>query len=204
MRRLLALVSLAVLMAGACARDEPRAAGITERWLNAVGDQGRDNLRSKSIRRAAGYGDQALVPKVVPANAEEDERTFSDLEVGKSIESADTARVPFRVTARLDGGDTTERKGTAVLTRRGSSWRVVDVTGRAAGERAPSEGGDRPSSATAGQWLGAIVIGLVLAVVSAVLIRRQPESTTGIAPGERPRTADRQGERSRGEVPLSE
>ena len=183
MRRALVLGLLVLAIAAGCARDEPRAAGITERWLTAVGDQGRDNLRSKSIRRASGYGDQALVLKVVPANAEEDERTFSDLEVGKSIEGADTARVPFRVTARLEGGDTEEREGTAVLTRSGSGWRVVDVTGRAPGERVPSEGGDRPSSATAGLWVGAAVMGLLLAVASAVVIRRQPESTTGIAPG---------------------
>ena len=177
------LACTAVVVVAGCARDEPRAAGITERWLTAVGDQGRDNLRSKSERRASNYGDQALVPKVVPAKAEDDERTFSDLEMGKSIESGNTARVPFRVTARLEGGDTTEREGTAVLARSGSSWRVVDVTGRAPGERVPSEGGDRPSSATAGQWLGTIVIGLLLAVGSAVLIKRQPESTTGADAG---------------------
>ena len=182
-RRLLALSALLVLLLAGCARDEPRAAGITERWLTAVGDQGRDNLRSKSERRAATYGDQALAAKVVPANAEEDERHFSDLEVGRSIEAGGTARVPFRLTARLEGGGTEEREGTAVLTRTGDSWRVTDVVERGQGEKVPSEGGERPSSATAGQWITAIVLGIVVAIISAIVIERQPESTTGIGPG---------------------
>jgi hypothetical protein len=169
-------------MVSGCARDEPRAAGITERWLTAVGDQGRDNLRSKSERRASEYGDQALVTKVVPDNAEKDERSFSDFEVGRAIESGDTARVPFRLTARLEGGETEEREGTAVLTRGGKGWVVVDVVGRAPGERVPSEGGERPASATAGQWIGTVVLSLLVVAVSALLIRRQPESTTGVGP----------------------
>jgi hypothetical protein len=173
------LCCAAVLVVGGCARDEPRAAGITERWLTAVGDQGRDNLRSKSEKRAEEYGDQALVPKVVPAEAEKDERTFSDFEVGKATERGDTARVPFRLTARLEGGDTEEREGTAVLTRSGKGWRVVDVTGRAAGEQVPSEGGARPASASAAQWIGTVVLSLVVVAVSAIVIRRQPESTAG-------------------------
>jgi hypothetical protein len=181
-RLVVVLACLAVLVIGGCARDEPRAAGITERWLTAVGDQGRDNLRSKSVRRASEYGDQAVVTKVVPTNAENDERTFSDFEVGKAIESGGTARVPFRLTARLEGGDTEEREGTAVLARDGQGWRVVDVTGRAPGERAPSEGGERPSSASAGQWIAAAILGVVVAVASAILIARQPESTTGASP----------------------
>lgn len=181
-RFVVVVVCLAVVVLGGCARDEPRAAGITERWLTAVGDQGRDNLRSKSQRRASEYGDQALVTKVVPTNAEEDERTFSDLEMGKSIETGDTARVPFRVTARLEGGDTEEREGTAVLARAGKSWRVTDVVARAAGERVPSEGGPRPASATAAQWIGTILLSLVVVVVCAMVIQRQPESTTGTGP----------------------
>jgi hypothetical protein len=182
MRRSLTLLCVAVLVLGGCARDEPRAAGITERWLTAVGDQGRDNLRSKSEKRAEEYGDQALLPDIVPTNAEKDERTFSDFEVGKATEVGDTARVPFRLTARLEGGDTEEREGTAVLTRAGKGWRVVDVTGRQGGERVPSEGGARPASATARQWIGTVVLSLVVVALSAILIRRQPESTTGLGP----------------------
>ena len=182
-RGLLAAAVLVLLTLTGCARDEPRAAGITERWLTAVGDQGRDNLRSKSVRRAATYGDQALAGRVIPSNAEEDERHFSDLEVGKAIETGGTARVPFRLTARLEGGETEEREGTAVLTRSGDGWRVTDVVDRKPGERVPSEGGERPSSATPTQWIGTIVVGILVAVASAALIRRQPESTTGTAPG---------------------
>jgi hypothetical protein len=182
-RRLLVLVAcVAVLVLGSCARDEPRPAGVTERWLTAVGDQGRDNLREKSERRAAQYGEPALAKKVVPANAEKDERHFSDFEMGKGVESGATARVPFRLTARLEGGDTAEQAGTAVLQRAGTGWRVVDIVPRAAGEEVPSEGGPRPSSAKAGHWLAAIVVGVLLAILSAVLIERQPESTAGTSP----------------------
>lgn len=182
-RRLVALAFVLLVVATGCARDEPRAAGITERWLVAVGDQGRDNLRSKSEKRADEYGDRALAAKVIPDNAEEDERHFSDLEVGKSTETAGTARVPFRLTARIEGGDTVERAGTAVLTRSGKSWRVTDVVDRGPGEEVPSEGGARPASATAVQWIGTVVLSLLVVALSAVLIARQPESTTGIGPG---------------------
>ena len=182
MRKIGAVVLLLVVVIAGCARDEPRAAGITERWLTAVGDQGRDNLRSKSERRAAEYGDQALAAKVVPQNAEEDERHFSDFEVGKAIEAGDRARVPFRLTARLEGGDTTERVGTAVLVRGADGWFVDGIVGRAPGEEVPSEGGARPASATAGHWLAAALLGVVIVIISAVVIRRQPESTAGTAP----------------------
>ena len=186
MSRVLRVVLLsvaAVVLVGACALDEPRAAGVTERWLTAVGDQGRDNLLSKSRERAAEYGQQELAAEVIPHNAEEDERHFSDLEVGKAIESGNTARVPFRLTARIEGGDTEERTGTAVLSHTDDGWFVVGVEQRAAGERVPSEGGLRPASATAGQWVATMVIGVLVTVVSAIVIRRQPESTTGAGPG---------------------
>ena len=177
------LVVVGVVLVGACALDEPRAAGVTERWLTAVGDQGRDNLLSKSRERAAEYGQQELAAEVIPPNAEEDERHFSDLEVGRAIESGDTARVPFRVTARIEGGDTEERSATAVLNRTDDGWFVVAVEPRAPGERVPSEGGSRPASATAAEWAVTVVIGLVVTAVSAIVIRRQPESTTGSGPG---------------------
>jgi hypothetical protein len=182
MRVLTAVVCLGVLVAGGCAREEPRAAGVTERWLAAVGDEGRDNLRDKSVKRAEQYGEPGLEDKVVPDNAEKDERHFSDFEMGKAIERGATARVPFRLTARLEGGDTEEQAGTAVLHRAGKGWRVVAVEARAPGEQVPSDGGPRPSSAKAAHWLGAAVVGVVLAILSALIIERQPESTAGTGP----------------------
>jgi hypothetical protein len=171
-----------VLVTG-CARDEPRAAGIAERWLSAVNDQGRDNLRDKSIKRAEKYGDQALAEKVVPPNAEDDERHFPDYEVGKATENETTARVPFRLTARIEDGNEEERIGTIVLTRTADSWRVAGVEDRAPGEEVPSEGGARPASASASQWVGAIIIGLAVMVLSALVIDAQPRSTAQGPPG---------------------
>jgi hypothetical protein len=183
-RRAFVLLAVAMAVLGpACARDEPRAAGVAERFLAAVNDQGRDNLREKSIERAAEYGDQALAAELVPANAEDDERHFPDFEVGKAIEQGDGAvRVPFRLNARVEGGDTEEREGTLVLSGTPDGWRVTAVDGRAPGERVPSEGGSRPSAARPAHWATAIVIGLVLMVISALIIRAQPESTVGARP----------------------
>lgn len=183
MKRIAVVAAVAVALLASCARDEPRAAGITERWLTAIGDQGRENLVSKSRARALKYGRLEPASELIPPNAESDERHFSDLEVGRAIETGDTARVPYRVTARLEGDETEERAGTAVLSRRGNGWFVVDVDERAPGERVPSEGGARPASATAGQWATALAIGVAAAVASALVIRRQPESTIGAGPG---------------------
>ena len=182
-RFVVVLAAVAVVLLGACALDEARPSGVTERWLTAVGDQGRDNLLSKSRERAAEYGQQELAAEVIPENAEEDERHFSDFEVGKAIESGNTARVPFRLTARLEGGDTEERTGTAVLNHTDDGWFVVGVEQRAPGERVPSEGGSRAASASTGQWAATALIGVLVTVVSALVIRRQPESTTGAGPG---------------------
>ena len=183
-RRLVVLGVLGVLLlvlGGGCALDEPRAAGVTERWLTAVGDQGKKNLVTKSQERAAEYGRLELAAEVIPPNAAEDERHFSDLEVGKAIESGDTARVPFRLTARIEGNDTEERSGTAVLGRQDGQWFVVDVVARGPGEEVPSEGGARPATATGGHWVATIVIGVLVTAISALVIARQPQSTIGRA-----------------------
>jgi hypothetical protein len=179
MRRVLLAIGLVLLATGAggCALEEPRASGITERWLAAVNDQGRDRLHDKSVERAEEYGDQALVDEVVPPNAEEDERHFSDYEVGKSIESGTTARVPYRLTARLEGGDTQEVEGTAVLTKTPGSWRVTGIDPRDQGELVPSQGGERPASASKEQWFLTVVIGLVVTLLCVIAIRAQPRST---------------------------
>jgi hypothetical protein len=91
--------------------------------------------------------------------------------------------VPFRLTARLEGGDDEERSGTLLLRRTADSWRVTGVEARAPGEEVPSEGGPRPASANASQWFGAVVIGLSLMVLSALVIGVQPRSTAEAPPG---------------------
>lgn len=175
MKRLMAVLFLLVVAAG-CSTDRDRAAGITERWLQAVSDQGRDNLFTTAGDRAEEYGEPALIDDVLPRQSDraEDERYFDDLEIGASEEEGDQARVPFRVTRTLAGGDTDELAATAVLLAEGDSWRVVGVDERATGEEVPSEGGERPASATAEHWLVAIGLGVVVTLASVALIELQP------------------------------
>ena len=176
--RALRVVLVAVVAAtalGGCARSEARPSGVVERWLQAVGDQGRDGLRDDAQERAAKYGDPSVSAAVVPDNAEPDERHFSDLEVGKAVEGPLGARVPFRVTARLDGGEKDERTGTAVLARRGDKWFVTAVEPQAAGERVPSAGGPQPARAAPAQWLVALLLGIAITFASVLIIEAQPK-----------------------------
>ena len=180
MRRLLvvALLFLAVATGTACSRSEPRPAGVTERWLQAVSEQGREGLREDATERAEELADPAATAKVKPPDAEEDERTFSDLEVGKAEVDLDQARVPFRVTARIEGGAKREQASAAVLAKVGGEWRVVDVVPRIEGEDVPSDGGDRPARASLWHWLIAVVLSLAMTGAAILLIERQPTSTT--------------------------
>ena len=178
MRRLLLLVAVlgVGLLGGAgCARDEARPAGITERWLQAVGDIGRDSIAEDATARAADYGDPALIAGVRPDEPPEDEAWFEDLEVGKAAERGDEARVPYRLTAR-DGDDEVEVTGTAVLRQREGEWRVVALDEQGPDELVPSAGGDRPSSASTKHWVSAIALGIILTVASALIIEAQPRT----------------------------
>ena len=171
------LVVLLVLVAtGGCTRDEARPAGITERWLQAVSEQGRDGLREDALERAEKYGTAEAAAKVRPADAEDDERTFSDLEVGKAEVDLDQARVPFRLTARVGDGDKREADGAAVLVRTNGEWRVFDVVPREPNEKVPSEGGQRPATADTSHWLVALALAFALTAGSILLIERQPRA----------------------------
>lgn len=170
-------IGVAVIVAvalGACARDEVRPTGVAEKWLQEVSNQGRSGVRADAAERAAELGDPALMAKVVPAKPEKDERYFSDLEVGQAQISGDEALVPYRLTARLDGGDTEERTGTLHLTRAGNSWRVDDVRGPSEGLRVPSDGGPLPARAAGGHWIAALLLGVVLTAVCVALVEMQP------------------------------
>jgi hypothetical protein len=182
-RRAAALgVVLLVVALGACSRSEERPSGVTERFLQAVSDTGRERVREDALERAGDDGDADLVDALLPVTSEphdDDESLFADLEVGRAVERDDTARVPFRLTMT---DDDSEVFATAVLTRDGDSWRVTGVDAPAAGELVPSEGGDRAASATGRHWLAAVAAGVLLAVVSGLVIELQPlPSPTGRA-----------------------
>lgn len=177
MRWRLLAVGLALIVLGGCS-VQPRAEGSLERWLQAVGDQGRDGLRDDAGERAAGYADAALAAEIVPANPEEDERHFSDLEVGRAKQVGAGAEVPFRVTQRLAGGDTEEVSGVAVMQRSGDRWRITAIRPRY-GEKVPSEGGAEPGGAETRHWLAAIAAGLLLLVGSVLLVETAPSGRPG-------------------------
>ena len=177
MRRLrfgLLVVVLAVTVLG-CARDEARPSGVTERWLQAVGDIGRSSIAEDATERAAEHGDPDLITVVRPADPPDDEPWFEDLEVGKAAVDGDLARVPYRLTA-VDGDDEVERTGTAILQRRDGEWKVTALDERRPDELVPSAGGDRPASASAKHWLGAVALGIILTVASAIVIEAQPRT----------------------------
>lgn len=180
MKRLL-LVALVLLATAACSRSEARPSGVTERWLQAVSEQGRDGLREEGTKRADELADPEATAKMRPTDAEPDERLFRDLEVGKAAVDVDQARVPFRVTTKLASGERRERAAAAVLVKRDGEWHVVDVVPRIEDEKVPSEGGDRPARANVGHWLIALVLSLVLTGGSILLIDRQPTSTDSAA-----------------------
>lgn len=172
------VVALAIAVAlGACARDDVRPTGVAEKWLQEVSNQGRSGVRTDAAKRAAELGDPALMAKVVPDNPEDDERHFSDLEVGQARVSGDEALVPYRLTARLEGGDTEERTGTLHLTRVDDSWRVDEVRGPSEGLRVPSDGGPLPARAAGSHWLAALVLGVLLTAGCVALVEMQPRPT---------------------------
>ena len=183
MRRAL-LVAVAVAVAsslGACAQSEQRPSGVAEKWLQEVSNQGRSGLRDEATSRAAELGDEAAAEDLVPAEPEEDERYFSDLEVGRARVDGDTALVPFRLTVRVGGGDTEERVGALSLARTGDGWRVTGVGERVPGLEVPSDGGPLPARARAGHWIASLLLGIVLTAVCIVLVERQPQSTIATA-----------------------
>lgn len=181
MRRPLTLVLalLATVALAGCARDEARASGTVERWLQAVSDEGRDALAGDARARAAEYGDPSLRAAVVPDNAADDERSFSDLEVGRATEGPLGARVPFRVTVRVEGDAKEERTHTAVLARRGDGWFVTAIEPPSPDEKVPSAGGDLPARASSSQWLLALLVGVAITAVSVFVIEAQPTSSVG-------------------------
>jgi hypothetical protein len=171
------LAALAMPVLSGCTVRDHRAAGIVERWLQAVSNQGRSAVRTDATERAAKYGDPGLaVGKLIPDNPDRDKSYFRDMEVGKAIENGATARVPVRLTLRLAGNKREKRTATVVVGKVAHTWRVVGVEPRVPGEKVPSEGGPLPARAKPGQWLAALVVGILLTVISVVVIELQPRT----------------------------
>jgi hypothetical protein len=198
------VLTLLPVLAGCGGSTTARPAGVAERWLQAVGDTGRPSVVDEAVAEAGAHGglDPAR-PLLEGMRFETDASLFTDLEVGAAREEGDRARVPVRVTRRLDGGERDEVFASAVLERATeTSWRVVEVVEPRPGELVPSQGGDRPASATARHWLAAIAIGAIAAVASALLIEAQPAVRAGAHPGyvpaapQRPLTEENQQWRS--------
>jgi hypothetical protein len=153
-----------------------RPEGIAEHWLSAVGDTGRKGVSADARRRAARIGPMNIATPLLPAGHHDHRLSyFSGLEVGKARVSgsgvAAAARVPFRLHQQVDSGTSPTRKGTLVLDKSGDTWRVAALDSRRPDERVASEGGPPPSRAPIGVWIGALLVGLFLAVLSSFITR---------------------------------
>ena len=166
---LLVMVGVGVLIHNVNA-GEHRPSGYAERWLTAISDTGRPGLRGDAMDRAEDLGSVDLAQSLVPAEPEDRHGYFSDLEVGRAAVANDVARVPYQLHQNVEPASAA-RKGTLVLRRDGDRWRVTALDARRPGERVPSEGGPRPSRASLTLWIGAIVLGVILAFCSHSIVR---------------------------------
>ncbi|MBV8160489.1 MAG: hypothetical protein JO265_06160 [Acidimicrobiia bacterium] len=149
-----------------------RPEGAAERWLAAVGDTGRRGVSSDARARAQAIGPVTLAAPLLPSTHDPRQSEFADLEVGKArAAGTDTVRVPFRLHQRLASGAGPLQVGTLVLRRAGSSWHVAALDARRPGEKVRSEGGPPPSRAPLALWVGAIGVGIVLALVAHLITR---------------------------------
>ena len=206
MRRLAVVAVAVVALAGCGGSTTSRPSGVAERWLQAIGDLGRPSVAEDAAEKAERHGSVEAADRLVDRTEfEDDEARFSDLEVGAAVVEGDSARVPVRVTRRLAGGEKDELFATAVLRRSDGEWEVTDLDRSTADERVPSQGGDRPASATARHWLAAVAIGALAAVASALVIETQPAVRQQARPGYVPAAPQRPTEENqRGAVPVPE
>jgi len=118
---------------------------------------------------------------------------FSGLEVGKArvtgSGAAAVARVPFRLHQQLDSGSSPARQGTLVLNRSGHSWKVGGLDSRRPGELVASQGGPPPSRAPISVWIGALALGVFLAVLSNFITRWAERSARRAQPQPQPQPA---------------
>ncbi len=141
-----------------------RAAGAAERWLVALADSTREGLRDDAEDRLIdlGGGDAGrfLVP---PEAAEDEERAFEDLRVGRDTDPADDrAVVPYEL-RQYEVDDAVF--GVVVLDRVDDDWRVVGVE-----ERGPLTI-QRPERPGLPVWLGTIALGILICIGCAAATR---------------------------------
>jgi hypothetical protein len=149
-----------------------RPEGAAERWLAAVGDTGRKGVDHQARQQAERIGPVALAAPLLPSTHDPRHSEFSDLEVGKARrDGSDTVRVPFRLHQRLASGAGPLKQDTLVLQRAGSTWHVVALDTRRPGEKVRSEGGPPATRAPLVLWLGAIGLGVVLALIAHLITR---------------------------------
>jgi hypothetical protein len=163
----LAIAALVVAGLGAVIRvasgGHHRPEGIAEHWLAAVSDTTRKGVRGDARTRADRIGPPALAGPLLPPADTHGKAAFDDLEV-----------VPFRLHQHAAHGSAPLRQGAVLLSRRGSTWQVtgVDLGTRLPSDRVPSQGGAPPSRAPLRLWVGSVLLGLILTVVSYLLLER--------------------------------
>src|SRR4051795_6040134 len=146
-----------------------RPEGAAERWLAAIGDSGRRGVTADARKRAEHIGSPPIAAPLLPPTHDPRHSEFADLEVGKAVlvsNDAETVRVPFRLHQQLSSGVGPLKRGTLVLHRTGDTWHVVSLDSRRPGEEVRSEGGPPASRAPIGLWLGAIAVGIALALLA--------------------------------------
>jgi len=166
---LLLMVGLGALIAVAN-HGHHRPEGAAERWLTAISDTQRKGVRTDARDRADKLGGVALGAPLLPAEDTKGKGAFPDLEVGKAVLTGGQARVPYRLHQRARHGKNPLKEGTIVLVRSGEGWKVTALDARHPGEKVPSDGGQPPSSAGLGLWLGALAIGALVTGVIILLV----------------------------------
>jgi len=147
-----------------------RPEGAAERWLTAISDTQRKGVRADARERAEKLGGATPGASLLPSEDTKGKGAFPDLEVGKALLAGGQARVPYRLHQRAQHGKNPVKEGTIVLTRSGDGWNVTALDTRHPGEKVPSDGGQPPSSAGLGLWIGAVVIGALVTGVIILLV----------------------------------
>lgn len=147
-----------------------RPEGAAERWLTALSDTTRKGVRADARKRADKLGGVDLGQPLLPTEDTKGKGAFPDLEVGKAVLNGGEARVPYRLHQRAQKGKNPLKEGTIVLARSGDQWKVTALDARRPGEKVPSDGGQPPSSAGLGLWLGAVGVGAVVTLLLIALV----------------------------------
>jgi hypothetical protein len=177
---LVLMVALGALIRQANAGND-RPEGAAERWLAAVGDTTRKGVAGDATKRAEELGGLEPAKDLLPpggSTATDGKVAFPDLEVGGATDATGKGkpgivlkRVPYRLHRRIAGGKTELREGVAILQELGGHWRVTQLDVASPSEKVPSEGGRIPSRAPIGAFAGAVLLGALVTVGAAGLIR---------------------------------